>query len=339
MKNISILSIACSLSLFASAKVITVNNNTISPGQYSSLQQAIDSASAGDTIHVHGSNTSYGNVTVKKRLVFFGTGHMPNKTNTLVSEVGTVQLDTLAGVSGASGTLISGFKIKDIKGYAGSGGTKNVTISRNYFTSGSAKVTITGKGWTVQNNIIFATSVIVNNHPNTILRNNIFSNSYIITSNQPTVLITNNDFLGGGNALSAVSNALIANNIFSCSTPNGPNVDNNTFSNNITYQTTNNTVPAGTNTGNGNFSGQDPQFTNVPVNSFSYSYDFTLTATSPGKNAGTDATDIGVYGGLSPFPDMTGSPAIPQVKTLTIVNPVISVGDTLQVIIKAKKQN
>ena len=67
MKSIPILAIACSLSLASFAKVITVNNNINSPGQYTNLQQAIDSASAGDTIYVHGSATSYGNVNVKNQ--------------------------------------------------------------------------------------------------------------------------------------------------------------------------------------------------------------------------------------------------------------------------------
>lgn len=339
MKNILLFSACFSLSLFASAKVITVNNNVNSPGQYTSLQQAIDSASAGDTIYVHGSSTSYGNVNVKKRLNFFGTGNKPNKTNTLVSEAGNIQLDTLAGISGASGTKISGFKLNSVKGYAGSGGTRNVTVSRNYFISGGSKITVTGKGWTIENNIFYPSNLTVNNNSNTIIRNNIFNGSYISSSNQPTVIVNNNIFLGAASALSNVSNALIANNIFSGPTPNGTNVDNNTFSNNITFQTTNNTIPDGTNTGSGNFAGQDPLFTNVPTNTFSYSYDYTLTATSPGKNAGTDGTDIGVFGGIAPLVDMTGTPAIPQVKTLTILNPVISVGDSLQVIIKAKKQN
>ncbi len=77
---------------------------------------------------------------------------------------------------------------------------------------------------------------------------------------------------------------------------------------------------------------------NVASNSFSYAYDFSLQATSPGKNAGTDGTDIGIYGGAKPFVDMTGSPAIPQMKSIQILNPVIPAGDSLRVIIKANKQ-
>lgn len=339
MKNTLLFSACCALSLFASAKVITVNNNINSPGQYSSLQQAIDSASAGDTIYVHGSATSYGNVNVKKRLYFFGTGNKPNKSNTLVSEAGNIQLDTLAGISGASGTKIIGFKLNSVKGYASSGGTKNVTLGRNYFISGGVKVNITGKGWTLENNIFSLSNIDINNNSNTIIRNNIFNNCYLTASNQPTVLITNNIFLGSNNALTAISNALITNNIFKGATPNGTGVSNNTFSNNISHQTSNDTMPYGTNAGSGNMYSQDPLFTNVAINAFNYNYDFTLSATSPGKNAGTDATDIGAFGGVAPFVDMTGTPAIPQVKTLTILNPVISVGDSLQVIIKAKKQN
>ncbi len=341
MKNISLFSIACSLSLFASAEVITVNNNTNAPGQYSSLQTAIDSASNGDTIYVHGSATSYGNVTVKKRLTFFGTGHKPNKSNILVSEVGNFQLDSLAGFTGASGTKISGFKLSAVLGYGGTGGTKNVWVSRNYFSSGSSKVSVKGSGWTIENNIFQPAYISVGNNANIIIRNNIFNASYVFTSNQPTVVIANNIFLGSisTSALVSVSNALIANNIFNGSTPNGTGVDNNIFSNNITYQTSNNSIPAGTNTGSGNFAAQNPMFTNAPTNTFSYVYDYTLAAGSPGKNAGTDGTDLGVYGGVMPLVDITGSPAIPQLKTITILNPVISVGDSLQVIIKANKQN
>lgn len=323
------------------AGVLTVNNNANSPGQFTSLQTAIDSANAGDSIYVHGSLVSYGNVNVKKRLTFLGTGHNPNKTNNLVSEIGIMQLDTLSGVSGASGTRIIGFKLNRVSGYGGNGGTKNILIQRNYFTSSGNKITITGKNWTIENNIIFPTLVDVNGHSNIIIRNNIFSKAYITDSNQPTVLIANNVFLSNSlsEALSFMSNAIIANNIFLGATPKGSSVDANTFSNNITYQTSYDTIPFGTNMGSGNFVAQDPQFVNVLSNAFNYSYDFSLQATSPGKNAGTDGSDVGIYGGTSPFVDMTGSPAIPQMKSITIMNPVIPVGDSLQVIIKAKKQN
>lgn len=321
------------------AGVLTVNNKAGGPGQYTSLQTAIDSASAGDSIYVHGSSTSYGNVTVKKRLNFFGTGHNPNKTNNQVSELGIVQLDTLAGVSGASGSKFTGFKLNRISGYSGSGGTKNILIRRSYFISGGTKVTVTGTGWMLENNIISGSSVNANNHGVLTIRNNIFNACNVITSNQPTVLISNNIFFGTGPAFNTLSNAIITNNIFSGATPKGTNVNTNTFNNNLTYQTTYDTIPFGTNGGSANLVAQNPLYTNVAANSFSYAYDYTLQATSPGKNAGTDGKDLGIYGGAMPFVDMTGSPALPLMQSITILNPMIEVGDSLKVIIKARKQN
>jgi len=327
--------------LLAEAGILTVSNHSNSPGQYTNLQTAINAALPGDTLYVHGSTVSYGNVTVNKTLTFIGTGHNPNKPNPLVSEIGNLTLDSVSGVSGASGTRVAGFKLNRISGYAGSGGTKNVRIARNYFVSGGTKITVTGSGWIIENNIFYPSYITLNNNGNVMVRNNIFSGAYIFSSNKATVLIVNNVFLGfsPATALSTVSNALIANNIFMGSSPKGSSVNSNTFSNNITYQTANDTIPFGSNTGTGNLVAQNPMFTNLPINSFNYGYDFTLQPTSPGKNAGTDGTDIGVYGGISPFVDLTGSPAIPQMKYVTILNPVIQVGDSLKVNIKAKKQD
>jgi hypothetical protein len=335
-----ILSLAACFSIIISkAGILTVNNKASGPGQYMSLQTAIDSANAGDSIYVHGSATSYGNITINKSLSFFGTGHNPSKINNLVSEIGIVQLDSTA-TSGGSGSKITGFKINRISGYGGSGGSKNILVRRNYFISGGTKISMTGNTWTVENNIFNATSVNVNNCANIIIRNNIFTNSSITSSNQTSVLITNNIFLGTTpfTALSTVSNALITNNIFSGASANGTSVNTNTFNNNITYQTANDVIPSGTNTGSGNLTATNPLYTNVLTNTFNYTYDYTLQAASPGKNAGTDLTDIGVYGGMAPFIDLTGSPAIPQMKSISILNPMIPVGDSLQVIIKANKQ-
>ncbi|MBI3500294.1 MAG: hypothetical protein HY063_00720 [Bacteroidetes bacterium] len=293
----------CLSPFFGKATVITVSNAANSPGQFTNLQTAINSAAVGDTLYVHGGGTSYGNINIKKRLTLIGTGHNPQKANPAVAQFGIVQLDSLSNASGASGTKIIGFKLNEVLGY--SGGTKNVLVSRNYFTSSSAaKINVTGSGWTIENNIINPTSVTVNNKANIVIRNNIFNASTITISTSSTVVITNNIFFqtSTASAFTNVSNALITNNIFSGSTPHGTNVNANVFDNNITYQTANDSIPFGTNTGTGNFISQNPQYVNAPSNTFNYSYDYSLAATSPGKNAGTDGTDIGVFGGPSPSP-------------------------------------
>lgn len=56
---------------------------------------------------------------------------------------------------------------------------------------------------------------------------------------------------------------------------------------------------------------------NAPTAEFSYQYDFNLQIQSPGINAGTDGTDIGIYGGA--FPWKEGSiPINPHIQTKTI---------------------
>ena len=341
MKQISILSALFGISLFASATVITVNNNTNSPGQYTNLQTAINAAAIGDTIYVHGSAATYGSVVIKKRITLIGTGSKPNKVNKLVSQINNIQLDTVNNVSGGSGTRIIGFTLNSVIGYGATGGTKNILIARNYFISGGTKVVITGLGWKMENNIIESGVVNLNNNSNTVVQNNIFSSSNLLSSNQATVVISNNIFLAYPpfTAIYLVSNALIANNIFMGSSPKETGVANNTFSNNITYQTAYDTIPFGTNIGSGNLVAKDPKFKNVAANNFSYAYDFALDTISPGLNAGTDGKDIGVYGGAKPFVDLTGAPAIPQIKSLSILNPIIPAGDSLRIVIKANKQN
>jgi hypothetical protein len=71
--------------------------------------------------------------------------------------------------------------------------------------------------------------------------------------------------------------------------------------------------------GSGNIVNQ-PQssiFINQSGNNFSYAHDYHLQPTCPGKNAGTDGTDIGIYGGSHPWKE--GSiPFNPHIQYKTI---------------------
>jgi hypothetical protein len=91
-----------------------------------------------------------------------------------------------------------------------------------------------------------------------------------------------------------------------------------------------------------------PKFVDVPEQRtvFSYAYDFHLRADSPGKNAGTDGTDIGIYGGPFPWPDGGSAPwqtspvpAVPQITSLDTLNVVVPVNGTLSVDVKASKKD
>jgi len=132
---------------------------------------------------------------------------------------------------------------------------------------------------------------------------------------------------------------IVENNIFYGAEPQGGT--GCVFSKNLTYMCVNNTIPGTGNLGSGNKVNQNPQFVNYPVagGAFSFSYNFQLQPTSPGKNAGTDGTDIGIYGGMMPY--LVGAnPYVPQMMETTLPSgSSVPSGGTLNVHFKAGKQN
>ena len=141
------------------------------------------------------------------------------------------------------------------------------------------------------------------------------------------------------NCFSIVYNMIIENNIFYGAEPQGGT--GCVFNNNITYMCINNTIPGSGNLGSGNLVNMDPQFVNYPVagGAFSYSYDFHLKSSSPGKNAGTGGTDIGIYGGIMPY-EVGANPHFPQMMEISLPNgSSVPAGGVLDVFFKAKKLN
>ncbi len=114
---------------------------------------------------------------------------------------------------------------------------------------------------------------------------------------------------------------------------------NNNFVNNLSWRSALNpyTLPPEANNGSGNISNQDPQFeTANATSSFTYTDDYHLKSTSPGKNAATDGTDIGLYGGNTPFV-WGGLFSIPKITQTIITNPVVNQSTPINVNVKAKK--
>ena len=150
MKKILLSLVFAAIATSAHATIRTVNNGTVGAGQYTSVQTAVDASAVGDTIYIHGSQTSYGNVTLNKRLVLIGAGH--NITGTQFNF--KTLLDNILLSQGNSTTLPTGSTIKGINfgSIYGSGGTlpvNNITLERNYISSYAS---ILGTGWILRNN-------------------------------------------------------------------------------------------------------------------------------------------------------------------------------------------
>lgn len=167
------------------------------------------------------------------------------------------------------------------------------------------------------------------------------------------------------NRFSSVFNVIVTNNVFIRTA--GTIFTNTvlcTFNNNISSQSTigvaseyspSNSFTAnftgsggGSNSGSGNQVGIDPLFVNVGnVDTYNANYNYRLQTSSPGHNASTDGTDVGIYGGSYPFPsggvgtqyDTSPMPPIPQVTSVNIQNATIQPNGTLNVQVQGKVNN
>ncbi|MEZ4776971.1 MAG: hypothetical protein R3D00_27600 [Bacteroidia bacterium] len=324
------------------ATILTVDNNPNGGGQYTNITAAITASSAGDTIYVIGSQVSYGTITIAKKLTLIGAGYNPSNQFGLRSTLDYVYFSTsVAPNTSSSGSKVMGFASSGFYGNAAN--VNDIILERNNVYT--INLTTNNSGWIIQNNLIDYISL--SNNSNCLIRNNIIR-AQISTTNQPSVLVSNNIFTGApsaSNVFTSASHLIIVNNIFYYGrSPQGPTLS--TYNNNIAYFTPNDTMVIGTNTGSGNLLNVNPQFVNAPAGAFDFAYDYQLKTISPGINAGTDGTDIGIYGSINPFPIggvapyiTSAMPPVPQVIELNIFNSSISQGDSLQVHVKARKQD
>jgi len=345
------------LSLNVNSQVRTVSNNVNTPGQYTNLQEAINAAVPGDTIYVHGSPSGYGNITVNKRLTFIGPGFNPQSQFNLGAYITTITLDSIIPTSGAKGSVFIGLNIGNFaKKTTDIFQIDNIIIDRCRIAS-TVKTYCNGNNW-VFKDCFFSFSgynvyVDIDYYSNILITNSFFLFSPITTpnvaaianSNKSSVIVNNNIFTGyhQGGSFENVINAQFSNNIFFGKSPQG--AGSSVFEKNLTYASTQTQLPYGTNTGNSNFVNVDPQFVNIPVNTFTFSfaYDFHLQPSSPGINAGTDGTDIGIFGGGYPMPTnsniITGESRLPQIYYMNILNNVIDQNTPINVTVKARKMN
>jgi hypothetical protein len=335
MKTIyKLFTLVCFLAVYqVQAAVITVSNRPGDIAQFSDIGNAISSASDGDIIYVSGSATSYGNFTLTKRLTFIGSGHNPDNDSQLVSQLGTITL----GV-GSSGSEIIGFSVVIITWSASAAVINNINIQRCNLSS-TLFINGNSREWIIQENILnnIISSSTSSFEENFILRNNIIGGS---VSNVRHSLFTNNVFLATGGIFSNSEFNVFTNNIFFQnnlnSTIGNNNVINCVFNNNISFGGNNPSLPSGNNTGEDNIFA-NPQFVNVASNTFSYDFDYNLQGGSPGINSGSDGTDIGLFGGIGY--STTGTPAVPEVTELNVLNPIVPQNGNLNLRIRGRANN
>lgn len=353
------------LPFMASAKIWTVDNTPGAGADSSSLQGLIDrKAAAGDTIIVMPSNISYGSVTLTRRFFIYSRGHSNNNLDRdRAATIANINFTT-AG-SGGSFTTSAGSTIKGLRITSGFSISVNNIHIQNCYVESQINISQSNcviEGCIIDPNILFSIN-FGSSASNNIIAHCYFikavsSGSYsgpslpFIEGGNSSNLLINNLFVEAVSGSGAVSNggftffrnsfAKVYNNIFWSNVSGRTRFDTlnsgSAFRNNLTYSDRNrpNNI-----SGTGNINDSMPQFeggyngTNLPI--YRISNDMRLKSGSPGKNRGTDSTDVGLYGANYKFSIVGNVPGVAVFDDFQVLNPIIKKGGTLRVRINARK--
>jgi hypothetical protein len=303
-----------------------VNNNLGVTGVnvYATAQAAHDAAAANDIMIIEPSVTSYGDLYVDKPLKIYGNGYYLDTNTELKVDRRSSTMGYIIFSTGSDGSILSGVELigrinnfGDDRGVS-IYGVSNIKIERcriqytlsisnrnweNDFSTNVSNITINGnylsqpgtieaKKWLVSGFTI--SSVFVNNNiltgidagsspeiQNWIVRNNVFTSSQAV-----------------------LSNSIFENNIFTQSA--GVTFSNTTFSYNF--------APGNTFTGGvGNQNNYNVLAQLIGAGTgISDDEAYQIKAGSPLKTAGSGGTEVGAYGGPTPYV-VSGIPAIPSI--------------------------
>ncbi len=339
------------------SKIHTVDNTPGNGAMYNTIGSAISAASSGDTIIVMPSLKKYDALYLDKKLYIYS--RHPHGGGVDADRI--PHTDRIDFNSGSSGSKVSGFHLNpggiDIR-------ENNVELSYNYLLA--TYVRIQGvNNCRIINNVFIETkyhqfSIDVGGN-NNIIRGNYFATvtggtygggiSCFINGGNSTNLIINNMFsetmtsgsncTDGGFIFFKGCNSKIYNNIM-WSNINGrtrfDTLSSGTYFNNLTYASKNKPT---TLSGTGNFNDTFPSFETTFSDSkppyFNGTENFRLKSGTVGKNAGTDSTDIGVYGGGHLFSLLCKVPGVPIFEQYIVLTPVIRRGGKLKVKLIARK--
>ena len=341
---------AAALATTARAGVITINNATVSPGQYSSIAEGIAAAATGDTLLVQGSVVNYGSFTLTKRLTLIGPGHNPtDRQNTMPAT-----LDNITISSNSGGSRLYGFSLAQVSTNVNS--ITNVLISNCLIRSRVIFQSSNCNNWRIDGCVFGGTGSVLDGGgydvagltvSNSVFNGRIFNfptnNGYhyiqncLFLSNTTDPVFQSANYFYVNNSIFYRARPVNASGWVSfqrCSSFNTNGGDNSFSANSdgvarVVYENVN------------------PQFESFPAEGglFNYAHNYRLKATSPLKNGGIDGTDPGVYGG-SAFSNtiigynQNGVPLNPFIAEFNITGPTeVNAGESLQISIKARVRN
>lgn len=304
-----------------SAKKWRVNNNTGVNANYTTLTDAVSAASAGDTIYLECSITTYASPdSIKKKLTIIGPGYFLTENDTTQACKQGASVDNITFGKGSEGSLLTGITVNNTI-YIN---TSNIIIARNYVAN---EIVLDNTNSPISNIVIkqnyiaayIAQNAGTNIATNVLIYNNIV-NTIGIGNTSSTFICMNNAIFGSAQ----IYNAEYFNNICYYEIAGSLNYShNNIFG------------VDGTNS-NGNQYNIDLSTVYVGLPS-STDGQYKLKPGSPAIKAGTDNVDCGAFGNIDPYV-LSGLPAVPHIFN-AIIGGSGSSNSGLPVHIKAKSQN
>jgi len=283
MKNKIILSMCllCAITGLSAQQKFNVQNGTKTEF-YGTLELAVQSATAGDTIYIPGGVIQLtGDLTITKPLTLIGVGWDPDSQGGVA--ITDISARSIAFNAGSDGSMLTGCWWRGI--YIGAN-VQNITVWRNR-ASDNINLNSSDSHITVSENLCSnlygsgASSCKINNNSVSGWFQN-FINSHLYNN-----VIINNTANG-------LSGCIIENNYIIGTGFSGDHntVENNAFSGNYT--------PGATDTYNNNLSNIATGDTFIGTD-LSLPKNLTLKPGSLCIGAGSDGTDIGIYGGPNPY--------------------------------------
>ncbi|MEI7981862.1 MAG: hypothetical protein WCI71_09415 [Bacteroidota bacterium] len=351
--------IGITISLYSQNYIVVQHGTSLS--QFSKLDSAIVHAQNGDYLYLSGGFFTISQ-SINKKLFIYGAGHYPDST---LATSETAISGTIRIVMGADSGLLSGVHCysnikfgtntsnQTIHTYMVSRCRIDDDIALGYDTYNSQsngicffENVITGDYTAIDGHyvdqVLFEKNIIdcqISHFNNSYFRNNIFLSLYSAAVCNFTIHTSAVFGIINYNPI-GISGCTFENNIILEQEPLRFKNYTGLCSSSYTHYTCglsnfknnlfvfNQSFPAETNIGSNNIVNQSQSsiFVNHSGATFSYSHDYHLKSTCAGKNAGTDGTDIGIYGTGQPYKP-GAVPANPHIqsKAITIDNNIIHV--------------
>ncbi len=331
MKNMLLIFFLGLTTVASAQNILRVNNIPGINAPYTTIQAAVAAASAGDIILVEGSPTAYnvGAFDLTKKVILRGPGFFLNENITVQASQNpaTINSTSFFFSPGSDGSTVSGLSFINMKIDVK---TSNITISNNYFGTGTLNIALTNAS-PATNLLISGNYMIINSsyniqatgstYTNVIVSNNYFFNQIsgwpgglnnIAWQGHVFGTIKNNIFIAQ-NASNDFSNCDVVNNIFLNNNANViGNTTNSTIRNNIFLG------PSQTNADATNI------FNAVQANLFigltgnTTDTQWKLKPGSAAIGAGALGEDCGIYGGITPYKISGVAAGLPAITAVNV---------------------